>query len=163
LSAASALEPSGPPACAISARPPPPLPPSASAPLRTRSIAEKRDVRSAVTPTTTPALPSSVTPTMATPPEPRRVLPSSTRLRRPQKLHIADHAHAIRALRAPSAHGELLLRLRKLAFEAAALVEHLRQALRHVLKRRLELRRRCLGEFAQVTRVLARRGAGERL
>src|SRR5262249_10051299 len=82
LSAASALEPSGPPACAISARPPPPLPPSASAPLRTRSIAEKRDVRSAVTPTTTPALPSSVTPTMATTPEPRRFLPSSTRLRR---------------------------------------------------------------------------------
>src|SRR5262249_17412165 len=35
LSAASALEPSGPPACAMSARPPPPLPPSASAPLRT--------------------------------------------------------------------------------------------------------------------------------
>src|SRR6266566_4079860 len=81
-SAASALEPSGPPACAMSARPPPPLPPSASAPLRTKSIAEKRDVRSAVTPTTTPALPSSVTPTMATTPEPRRFLPSSARLRR---------------------------------------------------------------------------------
>src|SRR5947199_5784 len=81
-SAASALEPSGPPACAMSARPPPPLPPSTSAPLRTRSIAEKRDVRSSVTPTTTPALPSSVTPTMATTPEPRRFLPSSARLRR---------------------------------------------------------------------------------
>src|SRR5262245_65985955 len=79
LSAASAFEPSGPPACAMSARPPPPFPPSASAPLRTRSMAEKRDVRSSVTPTTTPALPSSVTPTMATTPEPRRFLPSSDR------------------------------------------------------------------------------------
>src|SRR5262249_60034825 len=68
-----------------------------------------------------------------------------------QKLHVADHAHAVRALRAPPAHGELLLRLRKLAFEAAPLVEHLRQALRHVLERRLELRRRRLGDFAPVT------------
>ena len=46
----------------------------------TSSTALKRDVRSAVTPTTTPALPSSVTPTMATTPEPSCFLPSSARL-----------------------------------------------------------------------------------
>ena len=43
FSAASALEPSGPPACAMSGLPPPPLPPSTSDALRTRSTAEKRD------------------------------------------------------------------------------------------------------------------------
>ncbi len=41
-SAASALAPSGPPACAMSGLPPPPLPPSTSDALRTRSTAEKR-------------------------------------------------------------------------------------------------------------------------
>src|SRR6266446_1945586 len=81
-SAASALAPSGPPACAMSGRPPPPLPPSASEPLRTSSTALKREVRSEVTPTTMPALPSSVTPTIATTPEPICFLPSSTRLLR---------------------------------------------------------------------------------
>src|SRR5712672_912573 len=81
-SAASALPPSGPPACAMSGRPPPPLPPSASAPRRTRSTALKRATRSAVTPTTRPALPSPVTPTMATTPEPTCLLPSSARLLR---------------------------------------------------------------------------------
>src|SRR3984893_10230892 len=80
--AASAFDASGPPACAISGRPPPPLPPSASAPLRTKSTALKRLTRSSVTPTTMPALPSSVTPTMATTPEPTFFLPSSARLRR---------------------------------------------------------------------------------
>src|SRR5262249_24450927 len=81
-----------------------------------------------------------------------------------QKLHVADHAHAIGALRpSAAAHGKLLLSLRKLAFEAAPLVEHLRQALRHLFERRLELRGRRLREFAQVPRVLARRRAGERL
>src|SRR3981189_2013058 len=82
VSAAVALAPSGPPACAMSGRPPPPLPPSASEATRTRSTALKREVRSLVTPTTTPALPSSVTPTMATPPEPGCFLPASTRLLR---------------------------------------------------------------------------------
>ena len=41
-SACSARAPSGPPACAMSGRPPPPLPPSASAPMRARSTALKR-------------------------------------------------------------------------------------------------------------------------
>src|SRR5262249_29978437 len=81
-SAAAALAPSGPPACAMSGRPPPPLPPSASEATRTRLTALKREVRSGVTPTTTPALPSSVTPTMATTPDPSCFLPSSARLLR---------------------------------------------------------------------------------
>src|SRR5207344_65324 len=82
LSASSAFDPSGPPACAMSGRPPPPLPPSASAPFFTRSTALKRLVRSSVTPTTMPALPSSAVATMATTPEPTSFLPSSARLRR---------------------------------------------------------------------------------
>src|SRR5713226_9299042 len=77
LRAASAFEPSGPPACAMSGRPPPPLPPSASAPLRTRSTAEKRAVRSAVTPTTRPALPSGEALATATTPDPTLSFPSS--------------------------------------------------------------------------------------
>ena len=80
-SAALAFAPSGPPACAMSGRPPPPLPPSASEPLRTRSTAlnarsDRRDADHE------PALPSSVTPTIATTPEPICFLPSSTRLLR---------------------------------------------------------------------------------
>src|SRR6185503_10927622 len=67
--AALALLPSGPPACAMSGRPPPPLPPSASAPSLTRSTALMRLVRSSVTPTTSDARPSS-TVTNATTPEP---------------------------------------------------------------------------------------------
>src|SRR5450830_1057368 len=82
LSAASALEPSGPPAWAMSGRPPPPLPPRASAPLRTSSTALKRLVSSSVTATTMPALPSALRPTMATTPEPTCFLPSSARLRK---------------------------------------------------------------------------------
>ena len=60
-SAASAAEPSGPPAWAMSGRPPPPLPPSFSAASRTKSTALNACVRSGVTPTTTPALPSAET------------------------------------------------------------------------------------------------------
>src|SRR5262249_16642540 len=82
FSAASAFDPSGPPACAMSGRPPPPFPPSASAPFLTRSTAFNRLVRSSVTPTTMPALPSSAVATMATTPEPTWRLPSSARLRR---------------------------------------------------------------------------------
>src|SRR3954453_10588562 len=78
-SAASALAPSGPPAWAMSGRPPPPFPPSAAAAAFTRSTALKRDVRSSVTPTTMPALPSPVIPTSATTPEPSCFLPSSAR------------------------------------------------------------------------------------
>src|SRR6476661_6033790 len=82
LSASSAFDPSGPPACAMSGRPPPPLPPSASAPFLTNSTALKRLVRSSVTPTTMPALPSAAVATMATTPDPTCRLPSSARLRR---------------------------------------------------------------------------------
>ena len=91
-SAASAFAPSGPPACAMSGRPPPPLPPSASAPLRTRSTALKCRVRSSVTPTTMPALPSSATPTIATTPEPICFLPSSARLLRSRMLDAGARA-----------------------------------------------------------------------
>src|SRR5262249_48324520 len=59
FNAASALAPSGPPAWAMSGRPPPPWPPSAAAPALTRSTALYFAVRSSVTPTTMPALPSS--------------------------------------------------------------------------------------------------------
>jgi MoxR-like ATPase len=76
-SAPSAAAPSGPPACAMSGRPPPPLPPSFSAARRTKSTALNFDVRSGVTATTTPARPSSETPTMATTPEPTLCLASS--------------------------------------------------------------------------------------
>src|SRR5580658_1910993 len=51
--------PSGPPACAISGRPPPPLPPTATAALRTRSTAFTLGKRSADTPTTMLAFPSA--------------------------------------------------------------------------------------------------------
>src|SRR5579864_6578434 len=68
-SAASALAPSGPPACAMSGRPPPPLPPSVAEAMRTRSTALWRGSRSAVTATTTLALPSSASATIATTPE----------------------------------------------------------------------------------------------
>src|ERR1700730_13080824 len=63
-SAACALEPSGPPACAISERQPPPFQPTPSLPLRTRSTSEKPAVSSSVPPTPTPALPARLTPTM---------------------------------------------------------------------------------------------------
>ena len=102
-----------------------------------------------MTPTTMPALPSSVTPTMATTPEPTCLLPSSARLRsslrsmpstaRAMQLHVADHAHAVGAFgaRAPPPMASFFLRLRKLALEPAPLVQHLREARRHVLERHL--------------------------
>src|SRR5262249_56266096 len=61
----------------MSGRPPPPLPPSASAPLRTSSTALNRSVRSVVTPTTSPPLPSGAVLATATTPDPSLALPSS--------------------------------------------------------------------------------------
>ena len=58
--AACASSAFGPPACAISGRPPPPLPPRAAEPSRTKSTALFVSVRSSVTATTTDALPASV-------------------------------------------------------------------------------------------------------
>src|SRR5690242_5056716 len=92
-SAASALDPSGPPACAMSGRPPPPLPPSTSAPFFTSSTALKRLIRSSVTPTTIPALPSAAVATIATIPDPTCRFPSSARLRR-SLSSIPDTARA---------------------------------------------------------------------
>src|SRR5271166_3936912 len=77
VSASWALAPSGPPAWAISARPPPPLPPRTAEPRRTRSTALKRWVWSGVTATTRLALPSSPVAAIATTPEPRLCLASS--------------------------------------------------------------------------------------
>src|SRR5262249_56620237 len=76
--AALALEPSGPPACAKSGRPPPPLPPSASAPILTSSTALLAGVQSPVTPTARFALPSTVAPAVAPTPEPTCLFPSSS-------------------------------------------------------------------------------------
>ena len=78
-----------------------------------------------------PALPSSVTPTIATTPEPTCFLPSSARLfrslmsmpldRARHQLDVADHAHAVRSppALAAAAHGELLLGVGELALELA--------------------------------------------
>ncbi len=63
----------------MSGRPPPPLPPKASAPTRTKSTALKRLTRSSVTPTTIEALPSARA-TTATTPEPTLFFMSSARL-----------------------------------------------------------------------------------
>ncbi len=79
--AAAGLPLSGPPAWAMSGRPPPPLPPIASAATRTRSTALIRPVRSSVTPTTMEALPSAAA-TKATTPEPTWPLAPSARLLR---------------------------------------------------------------------------------
>ncbi len=108
LSAASAFDPSGPPACAMSGRPPPPLPPSASAPLRTRSTALKRDVRSSVTPTTMPALPSpgdaddrddaGADLLLAFVGEAAQILDFDAVDRARHQLDVADGAHAIGAV-----------------------------------------------------------------
>ena len=59
--------PSGPPACAMSGRPPPPLPPTAADAARTSSTALNRPVRSCDTPTTMLALPSFVDTSATTP------------------------------------------------------------------------------------------------
>src|SRR5262249_13655331 len=75
--ASSAFAPSGPPAWAMSGRPPPPLPPSAAAPAFTRSTALIFAVRSSVTPTTSEALPSSRAISTTTP-EPISFLSAST-------------------------------------------------------------------------------------
>ena len=158
--AAAAFEPSGPPACAISGRPPPPLPPEASAPLRTRSTALKRATRSLVTPTTMPALPSSVTPTMATTPEPTFFLPSSARLRRSfRSMPSTARAMSLmsptaRTPSAPSAlaaaaHGEPFLRLGQLALDALALVKQRGDAGRHFVDRHAQFGRRRLWQGAQ--------------
>src|SRR6516162_5555146 len=165
-SAACACEPSGPPACAMSERPPPLLPPSATAPLRARSTAEKRAVRSSVTPTTMPALPSSLTPTMATIPEPTRFLPSSARLRRslrsmPSTARAIRRSSPITRMPSPTSERKLLSCLGELALEPPALFEHLSEAVRHLLERCLELGSGGLCELGQVIGVLARCLRGE--
>ena len=72
-SASWALEPSGPPPCAISGRPPPPWPPSVATAAFTRSTALTWTARSSVTPTATLARPS-LTAISAPMPEPKTFL-----------------------------------------------------------------------------------------
>ena len=129
----------------MSGRPPPPLPPSASAPLRTRSTAEKRAVRSAVTPTTMPALPSSdladdgddagADLLLAFVGEAAQILEVDALDRAGEEFHVADRAHAVGGVGlAAAAHRELLLRLGQLALELAPLIHELRDACRAVLQ-----------------------------
>src|SRR6185503_4081324 len=81
-SASSALDPSGPPPCAMSGRPPPPCPPSVATAALTRSTALTWPARSSVTPIATLARPSFTA--IRTPiPEPRRFFMSSTAARKP--------------------------------------------------------------------------------
>ena len=167
-SAASALEPSGPPACAMSGRPPPPLPPSASAPFCTRSTALKREVRSSVTPTTMPALPSSDTADngddagadllLALVGEAAQVLELDAGDRARDELHAVDLTHAVGAARRgrAAAHGELLPRVGQFALELLALVEQRGQPRRQVLQRRFEFRGRGLGDLRLMLGALAR-------
>ncbi len=81
-----------------------------------------------------------------------------------QQLHVADHAHAVGAVRlAAAAHRQPLLGVRQIAFELAPLIHQLSKPLRHLFKRHFKLRRRRLGELRQVMGGLARGHAGQRL
>ena len=123
--------------------------------------AEKRAVRSGVTPTTMLALPSSLVATSATTPDPSCFLPSSARLLR-SLISMPVTARAISltspTTRTPSAasrlgaaaHRELLLGVGQFALELAAFVEQRGEPRRHLFERHLEFRRRRLGELAQV-------------
>ena len=93
---------SAPPACAMSGRPPPPLPPSSSAAALTRSTAESRPVRSAVTPAATAALPP-VSAISSTAPDPIRAFISSISagqiLARNARQHLRQELHPADLLR----------------------------------------------------------------
>ena len=137
--------------------------------------AEKRDVRSAVTPTTRPALPSSVTPTMATTPEPTCFLPSSARLRRslrsmPSTARASSlmsptmRTPSARRRRAPPPMASFLLRLGKLALEPLSLVEELRERAAANPRAAPSARRPpSCASSSTLLAMLARRPAGERL
>ena len=133
-SAASAFDPSGPPACAISGRPPPPLPPSASAPLRTKSTALKRadeivgdaddDAGFAILGNTDNSDNPGADLLLAFVGEAAEILQVDALDRAGHEFDVADDADAVGAVGLSStAHGELLLRLRQFAFDTLALVE----------------------------------------
>ena len=130
FSAASALAPSGPPACAMSGRPPPPLPPSASAPLRTRSTALKRagevrgdadhDAGLALVGDADDGDDAGADLLLAFVGEALQILDVDAGDRARQQLDVADAAHAVAAagLRA-AAHGELLSRIGQIRARAS--------------------------------------------
>ena len=134
FSAASALEPSGPPACAMSGRPPPPLPPSASAPLRTRSTALKRagevggdadhDAGLAVVGDADDGDHAGADLLLALVGEAAQVLQVDAFDRARHQLDVADAAHAVAAaVCAPPPMASFLRASDKLALELLALVE----------------------------------------
>ena len=124
-------------------------------------------MRSAVTPTTTPALPSSPTPTMATMPEPICALPSSARLLRSRmSMPVTARARSftpptsrtrVAVARRAAAHGELLAGVDELALELAALLDQRREALGGVRRRRLEQAGELLETAALLHEVQPRR------
>ena len=141
---------------------------------RTRSTALKRAVRSSVTPTTIPALPSSATPTIATTPDPTVFLPSSTRpLRslgampetaRPRNLVEPTVADAVIGAVAAAAHGEASCvprRDRARACAAPRPASATRSA--RLVRPHLQRRRDRLEPLLLLGEVFPRRGAGQRL
>ena len=131
-----------------------------------------------MTPTTTPALPSSVTPTMATTPEPSCFLPSSARLLR-SFISMPSTARAIsltlptsrtplgrrrRSAARAAAHRQLLARIRQVALELLALFHQRGDPRRHVVQRACAARLRpLLRQRHGVVGMLARMAAGQRL
>ena len=120
-----------------------------------------------MTPTTIPALPSPVTPDngdnagpdrlLAFIGEAAQILQIDALNRAGHKLDVADGAKPVGAVGfGAAAHGELLLRIRKFALDAFALVEQRRQAGRHLVDRHAQFGRRGLGELHDVIGVLAR-------
>ncbi|MHC2377647.1 hypothetical protein ACVIHA_002022 [Bradyrhizobium liaoningense] len=129
-----------------------------------------------MTPTTTPALPSSVTPTMATTPEPICFLPSSARALEIlhldafhgtcHQLDVTDLAHAGRgavAGRGAAAHRELLAGVGQLALELLALLHQRGDARRHIVEGGTQLVGRGLRQCHGLVGVPARVIAGQRL
>ena len=152
FSAASALAPSGPPACAMSGRPPPPLPPSASERLGTRSTAENRaieiggdadhDAGLAVLAGRDQGDDAGAELLLALVGEALQILDVDALDGARQQLDVVDAAHAVGRRRRlpPPPIASFFLRVGQLALELLALVEQRRDARRQLVERRLELR-----------------------
>ncbi len=133
-SAASALEPSGPPACAMSGRPPPPLPPSASAPAlheidgapRLGQVVGDADgeARLAVLGDADDGDDAGADLLLAVVDEAAQILRVEALHGAREELHVADAAHAGRppapARRGAAAERDLLLGVGELALELLA-------------------------------------------
>ena len=147
-SAASALAPSGPPACAMSGRPPPPLPPSACGrDLDQIDRAEARgeiggdadhDAGLAVLGDADDGDHAGADLLLAVVDQALEVLGLDALDRARHQLDVADFAHAAgrrRAIAGAAAHRELLARVRQIALELLALFHQRGDARRHVLDR----------------------------